>query len=88
MKTGNLMRFAWALLMLFLAIVACTGTNTPTPAPTLAPAAVTSIPPSAVPISVNQGVSPVDLPSQRLDQAGVSLAVLIYTSESRPMYTG
>ncbi len=70
MKTGNLMRFAWALLMLFLAIVACTGTNTPTPAPTLAPAAVTSIPPSAVPISVNQGVSPVALPSQRLDQAG------------------
>ena len=40
MKPKKLTRFVWALLMLFLTIVACTGTSKPTPTavPTSAPA--------------------------------------------------
>lgn len=69
MKTGNLIRFGWVLLMLFLAIVACMGTNSPTPtsAPATTSEPVASTP--AEPSSSNSGLSPVDLPSQRLDQA-------------------
>jgi len=37
MKPKMSNRFIWALLMLFLAIMACTGTNKPTVAPSLAP---------------------------------------------------
>ncbi len=69
MKTGNLVRFGWVLLMIFLAIVACNGTSSPTVAPT---AVVTSAPASSIPptsASSNQGVAPVALPDTRLDQA-------------------
>src|SRR5271157_4787894 len=60
-------RFVWALLMLFLTIVACTATGKPTAVPSLAPTA--SSPLTAGPSPAAQGVSPADLPSQNLDQA-------------------
>ena len=72
MKPKNLNRFVWALSMLFLTIVACTATSKPTAVPSLAPTATASSSP-ATPIEPSptaQGVSPADLPSQRLDQAG------------------
>ena len=69
MKLKKSTRFVWALLMLFLTIMACTGTSKPTATPSLAPTAIssptTSIQPSP---TAHPGVSPVDLPSQRLDQ--------------------
>jgi len=70
MKPKNLNRFVWVLLMLFLTIVACTGTSKPTAVPSLAPTAISS--PTATvdpPPAAHQGVSPAELPSQRLDQA-------------------
>lgn len=70
MKIKSAVHFGWALLMIFLAIMACNGTSTPTAIPTTASA--TSIPPatpSGPSSSSNQGTSPVDLPSTRLDHA-------------------
>ena len=67
-KVGNTVRFGWMLLMLFLAIVACNGTSSPTAIPTSVPATSSST--ASGPSSANQGLSPVDLPSQRLDNAG------------------
>ena len=69
MKPQKSTRFVWALLMLFLTIVACTATGKPTAAPSLAPTA-SSGPTTSIEPSPAQGVSPADLPSQRLDQAG------------------
>ncbi len=69
MKSKKSTRLVWALLMLFLAIVACTGTSKPTAVPSLAPTVsspATSVEPSPTP----QGISPADLPSTVLDQAG------------------
>ncbi|MFZ1040396.1 MAG: hypothetical protein WAN58_03655, partial [Anaerolineales bacterium] len=71
MKPQQSTRLVWVLLMLFLTIVACTETSKPTAVPNLAPTAssspTTSTQPSPSPTA--QGISPVDLPSQRLDQA-------------------
>ena len=70
MKSKKSTRFVWALLMLFLTIVACTGTSKPTAVPSLAPT-VSNSPTAAIdpPPTAHQGVSPAELPSQRLDQA-------------------
>src|SRR5271157_3576212 len=70
MKLKMSTRFVWALLMLFLTILACTATSKPTAVPSLAPTASSSPTTSAQPSPSAQGVSPADLPSQRLDQAG------------------
>jgi hypothetical protein len=70
MKIKKSTHLVWALLMLFLTIVACTETSKPTAVPTLAP--TVSDPPSATidpPPTVHPGVSPAELPSQHLDQA-------------------
>ncbi len=68
LKMSN--RFVWALLMLFLTIVACTATGKPTAVPSLAPTAISSATAPIEPSASAQGVSPADLPSQPLDQAG------------------
>ena len=72
MKPKMSTRFVWALLMLFLTIMACSGTSKPTVAPSLAPTISSSptppIEPSLAASPTAQGISPVDLPSQRLDQ--------------------
>jgi len=65
MKPKKSTRFVWALLMLVLTILACTATGQPAAAPTTNSSPPTSIGPSPA----AQGVSPADLPSQRLDQA-------------------
>jgi hypothetical protein len=67
MKSQKSTRFVWALVMLFLTIVACTATGQPTAVPSLAPTTSGS---STTSSPAAQGVSPADLPSQRLDQAG------------------
>ena len=70
MKLNKSTRFIWALLMLFLTIMACTGTSKPTAIPSLAPTVISSPTASIDPSpTAHPGVSPVDLPSQRLDQA-------------------
>ena len=73
MKSKKSTRLVWALLMLFLAIVACTGTSKPTAVPSLAPTVsdppTASIETSPAASPTPQGVSPADLPFQRLDQA-------------------
>jgi hypothetical protein len=72
MKSKKSTRFVWALLILILAIVACNGTSKPTAVPSLAPTASNSSPAILVEPSpaATQGVSPADLPSKPLDQAG------------------
>ena len=70
MKPKNLTPFVWALSMLFLTIVACTATGKPTAVPSLAPTTSSSPITSVGPSPAAQGVSPADLPSQPLDEAG------------------
>jgi hypothetical protein len=68
MKTINSTRSIWAFVILILAMMACNGITTPTPTP--APTATSPAPTTAPqPTPTHAGVSPVDLPSQRLDQA-------------------
>ena len=74
MKSNKSTGFVWALLMLFLTIVACTGTSKPTAVPSIAPTLAPTASSSSIasidpPPAAHPGVSPVDLPSQRLDQA-------------------
>lgn len=69
MKPKKLTRFVWALLMLFLTIVACTGTSKPTPTAVPTSALATSAPTSSGPSTSNQGLAPADLPFQPRDQA-------------------
>jgi hypothetical protein len=75
MKTNtSSIRFAWALMVLFLAIIACTGTSSPTATATSVASTATSAQPSNIlsspaPTS-NLSSAPADLPSQRLDKAG------------------
>ena len=55
--------------MVFLTIMACTGTSKPTAIPSLAPTVISSPTASIDPSpTAHPGVSPVDLPSQRIDQ--------------------
>ena len=69
MKPKMLTRFVWALLMLFLTIMACSGTSKPTAVPSFAPTVISSPTASIEPSpTAHPGVSPADLPSQRLDQ--------------------
>jgi hypothetical protein len=81
MKSKKSTRFVWALLMLFLTIIACTGTTKPTAVPSLVPTVsspATSVEPSPTP----QGVSPVDLPSQRLDETNDANSSSMATAKS------
>ena len=83
MKLKMSTRFVWALSMLFLTIIACTATGKPTAVPSLAP--TTSSPPTSTQLApAAQGVSPADLPSQRLDQAGDINSSSMATAKNAP----
>ncbi len=84
MKPKLSTHFVWALLMLFLTIVACTATSKPTAVPSLAPTVSSSPPTSIGPSPAAQGVSPADLPSQRLDQAGDADSSSMATAKNVP----
>jgi hypothetical protein len=72
MKTKKSTHLVWALLMLFLTIIACSETSkrkpTTVPSLALAPTAISSPTAFIKPSPAAHGTSPADLPSQRLDQ--------------------